>query len=56
MKQEYKELKQEETDLYNELENVFYINHFSKEEKKEFNNWLTRLIDNQINMEKHCNN
>ncbi len=55
-KEELKELQQEEERLRSQLDNIAFVNHIENKELDEFWTAITQLIDNQIELEKYCNN
>ena len=56
MEAELKELEKEEELLYKQLENIMFINEFSKEEKKELIILINKLIDVSKEIETgYCN-
>ena len=55
MEIQQEELKQEESLLYKQIENIMFINEFSPEEKDELYTLILKLIDNKIAQEGYCN-
>jgi len=55
METEFKELEQENSILRNELENIAFINNMEDDELKNFWGTINKLINNEIEQEKHCN-
>jgi len=55
METEYEELQQENERIREQLRNIAFVNHMEKEELDEFWTAISQLIDNEVELEKHCN-
>lgn len=55
MKEEIKNLQQENERIRNEIKEIMFINNFDTKEKDELWTKILNLIDNEIEQEKYCN-
>ena len=53
--EEIKKLKIEEERIWNEINNIMFVNEFSPAEKDELTTRINELVNNQIKVDEYCN-